>query len=53
MISEVEYRELVGSYPVLSDLPWDLQREFMREGQPVEIPEREILFDVHSPPRMR
>jgi CRP/FNR family transcriptional regulator len=49
MINEAEYKELVGRYPVLGDLPWDLQREFMREGQPVKIPMGETLFDVHSP----
>ncbi len=49
MISETQYKELAASYPVLSDLPWDLQRELTRDGQFVEFPEGEILFDVHSP----
>jgi len=49
MINETEYKGLARNYPVLSDLPWDLQTELMRDGQPVEFPEGEILFDVHSP----
>lgn len=49
MISDAEYKELARSYPALSELPWDLQREFARDGEPVEVPEGEILFDVHSP----
>ena len=49
MVSETQYRDLARSYPVLSDLPWDLQRELTRDGQFVEFPSGETLFDVHSP----
>jgi len=49
MISETQYEELARSYPVLSELPWDLQRELAWDGEHVEFPKGEMLFDVHSP----
>jgi CRP/FNR family transcriptional regulator len=49
MISDDQYKELASSYPVLSELPWDLQRELAWDGEPVEFPKGEIIFDVHSP----
>jgi CRP/FNR family transcriptional regulator len=48
MISETQYKDPARSYPVLSHLPWDLQRELTRDGQFVEFPEGETLFDVQS-----
>ena len=50
MISETQYKDLARSYPVLSDLPWDLQRELTGDGQFVEFPEEGRLSSMCTAP---
>ena len=49
MIGQVELQELFQYYPALRDLPVRFQEALQREGQHLEVPAGQMLFDVGSP----
>ncbi len=49
MISRVELQELFHCYPALRDLPSRFHEALRRDGQHLEVPAGQMLFDVGSP----